>query len=163
MKKLFNIFMVACLAIFGFASCEPEGLVDNTPVTGQPEVDAAGVYVGSWTQELDGAIVEGEGAVTLTPDTAYVVSVSVAAAPAVNFAVNLTEMSSVANIVQDSKYGTKFYNSVATNGFGTLFRGSTYVNAEGQEALSLNFTITVKEGRKSYAYNYAFVGVKTQE
>lgn len=159
MKKLFNIFMVACLAIFGFASCEPEGLVDNTPVTGQPEVDAAGVYVGSWTQELDGAIVEGEGAVTLTPDTAYVVSVSVAAAPAVN----LTEMTSVANIVQDSKYGTKFYNSVATNGFGTLFRGSTYVNAEGQEALSLNFTKTVKVGRKSYAYNYAFVGVKTQE
>ena len=160
MKKLFYICMVACLAVFGFASCEPEGLVDDTPVTGHPEQDAAGVYVGTWTQVLEGDTVASgvEGTITLTADTAYVVSVNVAAASAVS----LKEMTSLANIAQDSHYGTKFYNNLATNGFGTLFRGATYTNAEGKEELSLNFTLTVKSGRKSYPYNYSFVGVKTE-
>ena len=53
MKKLFYICMVACLAVFGFSSCGPEGMVDNTPVTGHPEELAAGVYVGTWTRILN--------------------------------------------------------------------------------------------------------------
>lgn len=160
MKKLFYICMVACLAVFGFASCEPEGLVDDTPVTGHPEQDAAGVYVGTWTQVLEGETVASgvEGTITLTADTAYVVSVNVAAASGVS----LKDMTSVANIVQESYHGTVFYNSVASNGFGTIFRGRTYTNAEGKEELSLNFILTVKSGRKSYPYNYSFVGVKTE-
>lgn len=161
MKKLFYICMVACLAVFGFASCEPEGMVDDTPVTGHPEQDAAGVYVGTWTQVLEGDTVASgvEGTITLTADTAYVVSVNVAAASGVS----LKEMTSLANIAQDSYFGTKFYNNGgANNGFGTSFSGKTFTNAEGKEELSLNFTLTVKSGRKSYPYNYSFVGVKTE-
>lgn len=160
MKKLFYICMVACLAVFGFASCEPEGLVDDTPVTGHPEQDAAGVYVGTWTRVLEKDTTVAEGLVTLVADTTYFVSVEVDAVSAVG----LSKMTSLANITQDSYFGTKFYNNGgANNGFGTSFSGKTFTNAEGKEAVSLWFKLTVKSGRKSYEYKFNFDGVKTEE
>ena len=158
MKKLFYICM-ACLAVFGFASCEPEGMVDNTPVSGHPEQDVAGVYVGTWTRILEKDTVSGEGTIILSADTTYVVNVEVSAVPAIN----LDAMTSVANIAQDSHYGTKFYNNSATNGFGTIFRGGTTNMDNGEDELKISFIKTVKVGRKSYNYNYSFEGVKTKE
>lgn len=157
MKKILYFCLVACLAVWGFAACEPEQLVDNTPVTGHPEQDAAGVYVGTWTRILDADTTYAEGTITLTADTAYVVNVSVADASGVN----LTAMSSRANIAQESYHGTVFTNLAGTaNGFGVSFRGRTYTNADGQPEMMLAFVKSVKVGRKNYSYNFQFVGIK---
>lgn len=159
MKKLFYICMVACLTIFSFASCEPEGMVDDTPVTGHPEQDAAGVYVGTWTRVLNADTLTAEGTVIVTPDTTYVVSIDVE----VVSSISLKKMTTLANVAQDSHYGTKIFNSSASNGFGTGFRGATFLS-EGVQNLTLNFVLTVQEPRKPKKdFKFSFVGLKQTE
>ncbi len=173
--------MLACLAVWGFAACEPEQLVDNTPVTGHPEQDAAGVYVGTWTRILDADTTYAEGTITLTADTAYVVNIAVDTAgyyvtekikdldeegnmvekEVLKKIVVLEPMSSLANIAQESYHGTVFTNLAGTaSGFGVSFRGRTYTNADGQPEMMLAFVKSVKVGRKNYQYNFKFVGIK---
>ena len=154
MKKLFYICM-ACLAVFAFASCGPEGQEDNTPVSGHPEQDVAGVYTGIWTMVYQGETTFAEGDVTLTADTTYVISIKVDGISSIN----LPEMTTLANVVQDSYYGTKIYNPSSTNGFEAALRGATYLNDEGQTALTMVFTKEVRVGRQKYKYNYSYEGV----
>lgn len=159
MKKLFYICMVACLAVFGFSSCGPEGMVDNTPVTGHPEELAAGVYVGTWTRILNADTLVAEGKVVVTPDTAYVVSIDVDAVSSIS----LKQMTTLANVAQDSHYGTKIFNSSASNGFGTGFRGATF-EKDGVQNLTLNFVLTVQEPRKPKKdFKFSYVGLKQIE
>lgn len=139
-----------CLVCMGIASCSDEvGYPDNGP-QGNPEKEVEGTYTGTWSRELDSNVVEATGTITLTPsDNAYIVNVTV------NCPEFGIDMQSVANVVNYSD-GYMYYNQEAKgNGFGVVFDGRV-ING----VASIKFTITQKEGRKQYLYNYTFAGGK---
>lgn len=149
MKNIIKIISLFLICI-GFASCNNEvGYPDPGPA-GNPEKEAAGTYTGTWTRELDGNVVEAQGTITLTPsDKAYITNVAVSCP---DFGV---ELSGVANIVNNSS-GYVFANQESKeNGFGTVFEGRIT-----NGVATMKFTLTQKEGRKQYLYNYKFTGDK---
>lgn len=142
--------LILFLVCAGISSCDNSvGYPDPGPA-GNPEKDIEGVYTGTWTRTLDGNSVEGQGSITFTPgENAYTTNVAVSCP---EFGI---ELNGVANVVNYSE-GYKFYNQDAKgNGFGVVFDGRV-VNGIAY----IKFTITQKEGRKQYLYNYNFSGGK---
>lgn len=140
----------ACLT---FTACsDDEDGVANPGTPTHPETETAGVYTGTWSRSLLGsedAPVTEAGTLTFeASDGAYVTKVTASCTPL------KVDYSALANITPSYSY----YNNVATsetNGFGVTFSGSI---KDGVATIS--FTKTVKEGRKTYNYNYTFEGRK---
>lgn len=149
MKKLLSsifLFTALCLCLTACSDDDEE----SGRVSTNPEQETAGTYVGTWTRELSGGeTVTGQGTLTFVAATSYVTTVT---ATCTDLSLDLE---SVANIVlAGDNYA--FSNMLATNGFGATFSGE--ITQESQASIS--FTKTVKEGRKSYVYNYSFTGTK---
>lgn len=139
------------LVCAGFASCDNSvGIPDRGP-QGNPEKEIAGTYTGTWTRTLSGQTesTTSTGTITFSPtDKSYVTNVAVSC-PDLNI-----NMNAVANVVNYSE-GFMYYNRENKNGFGVAFDGRVI---EGNA--SIKFTLSVKEGRKQYLYNYTFNGGK---
>ncbi len=163
MKKILSICLVACLMAFSFVSCEPEGLEDKTPVTGHPEKDAEGLYVGNWTRIAStGDTIVAPGSLRIIADTAYMAEVSVASDTVLfreKYTKPVSQMTALANIVQESYFGQTFYSlGGEATGFGTSFRG----RVSSDEKATLSFKLE-KAGRGGFVFNYSFEGVKQSE
>lgn len=147
MKKiLFGLFAILAMTL---TSCKDEaglpGAGDPVNVAGE----VAGVYTGTWSRTLNTEPDKpstAEGTITLTQvdDEFYVVTVDSKCAD-----LNV-DLSAPANINPRKV----FFNSTTT-AYGNSFSGKVVDNA-----VSLDFTLTVKEGRKQYIYNYSFSGSK---
>lgn len=150
MKNIVKFLFIFLLST-GFISCSNEvGYPDPGPA-GNPENEIAGTYTGVWTRELNGDVVEAQGAITFTPtDKAYVTNVAVSC-PDFNI-----DMQGIANVVNNTS-GYIFANQEAKeNGFGTVFEGRILKSGE----VTIKFTLTQRENRKQYLYNYNFSSSK---
>lgn len=163
MKKTIYLTFVLSAVIAMLWSCGVESPVDNTPVTGTPEKDVAGKYVGTWVRILDkDTTTMPDCYFELIADSSYVVDVKVYNASDVG----LTEMVSVANIAQESYHGYVFSNMAGDkNGFGSSFRGRAFDTdaVAGTDSVMIAFVKTVKVGRKSYEYQFSYTGKSFQE
>ena len=141
----------------GFTSCSDDDDDITISHNSTPEIESAGTYTGTWTKEqVGGETTTGYGSLVLSATDAegksekYITYVTVSAAD-----LNL-DKSSNANI----SYANDFYwfsNMNTTNGFGTKFSGK--INADGSATIS--FSLTEKQGRKTYVFNYSFTGKKS--
>ena len=158
MKKIIFglLFMVA--GGLCFTACSDDDNNGNQIHATTPEKVAVGTYSGtytvSWTDKTGSYTETKDGTVTLNAaDAAYTVNVSVDAPKGEKTPALSKE--SVANITYVNE-GFAFSNMLVTNGLGTTFAGTI---SEG-DALAMNFTISVKNGRQVVTYKYAFVGQK---
>ena len=141
----------------GFTSCSDDDEDITISHSTTPEIASAGTYSGTWTKEkVGGETTTASGTLVLAATDAegksekYITYVTVSAAD-----LNL-DKSSNANI----SYANDFYwfsNMNTTNGFGTKFSGK--INADGSATIS--FSLTEKQGRKTYVFNYSFTGKKS--
>lgn len=153
-KLLYSAFMLFAIAA-SFVACREDMETGLNPAENDhPELKVEGLYSGTWTRILDKDTVYEAGNLKLTPtDSIYCVDVTVDCAT-----FTLTE-TSVANIAQEGSHGFVYYNtSGAASGLGVSFRG--YVKGE---TATINFIKTIKSGRKSYEYKFAFSGEKVVE
>ncbi len=157
MKKIIfgMLFILACGVSFTGCSKSDDGQKKHATA---PETASAGTYAGTWSKQLSGSedVTTGEGTLVLAPATdadgnavAYATNVTVASTM---LGLNKT---SIANIVWVNDDFT-FSNPLATNGFGSKFTGR--VLSDGSATIS--FTITEKQGRKTFNYVYSFTGNK---
>lgn len=132
-----------------FISCSDDD-GDSAYYTTSPETETAGTYSGTWTQIEDGGdTITASGTLTFTADSAYVTVVS---AECTDLEISYE---SVANIVYaGNRY--VYSNMRSTNGFGTTFSGEI----SDSWVADINFSLTVKVGRKSYTYYYSFEGTR---
>lgn len=150
MKNIIKTLLLFLVCV-GFASCSNEVGVPDPGPQGNPEKEIAGSYTGSFSKILNGEASgsEGEGTITFTPsDSPYVTTVNVSC-PDLNL-----DMTSTANVVNYSE-GYLYYNREPKNGFGVVFDGRVI-----DKKATIKFTLTIKEGRKQYLYNYTFSGDK---
>ena len=141
----------------GFTSCSDDDEDITISHSTTPEIASAGTYSGTWTKEkVGGETTTASGTLVLAATDAegksekYITYVTVSSAD-----LNL-DKSSNANI----SYANDFYwfsNMNTTNGFGTKFSGK--INADGSATIS--FSLTEKQGRKTYVFNYSFTGKKS--
>lgn len=154
MKNIFSgLFLVLALSL-GFTACSDDD--NDAPVySTTPEIASAGTYVGTWTKEKVGGETQVEnGTLTFAPAegeeaTPYVTTVTAECA-----ALSMKKVSTANITYAGSDF--LFSNMNITNGFGTKFNGS--ISSENEAVIS--FTLTEREGRKTYVFNYSFVGVK---
>ena len=157
MKKIICGMLFLLAAGMGFTSCSDDDDDITISHNTTPEIESAGTYTGTWTKEqVGGETSTGTGTLVLSATDAegnsekYITYVTVSAAD-----LNL-DLSSNANI----SYANDFYwfsNMNTTNGFGTKFSGK--INADGSATIS--FSLTEKQGRKTYVFNYSFTGKKS--
>lgn len=148
MKKLINTLFLLMFVCLGFSSCHDEVGIPDAGKPGNPEKEIVGSYTGTWTRTLDGVETTATGTITFTAgDKAYVANVAVECP---EFGVSL---SGPANVAKNSA-GYTFYNQESkSNGFGTTYYGRI---VDG--VATINFTLSQKEGRKTYLYIYSFLG-----
>lgn len=146
--------------VLTLSSCRDEAEIPDHGAAANPEKEVAGTYVGTWTKSTVGSTADPEvvnGSVVLTAtNEAYIVNVKIESEnDALGFTntTNFTADNSNANVVKKSAEYV-IYNTLATNGLGTSFTGSVSFGGE----VALEFTKTVKSGRKSYVYSYVFSG-----
>ena len=157
MKKIICGMLFLLATGMGFTSCSDDDDDITISHNSTPEIESAGTYTGTWTKEqVGGETTTGYGSLVLSATDAegksekYITYVTVSAAD-----LNL-DKSSNANI----SYANDFYwfsNMNTTNGFGTKFNGK--INADGSATIS--FSLTEKQGRKTYVFNYSFTGKKS--
>ena len=157
MKKIICGMLFLLAAGMGFTSCSDDDDDITISHSTTPEIASAGTYSGTWTKEqVGGETTTAPGTLVLAATDAegksekYITYVTVSAAE-----LNL-DKSSNANI----SYANDFYwfsNMNTTNGFGTKFSGK--INADGSATIS--FSLTEKQGRKTYVFNYSFTGKKS--
>ena len=157
MKKIICGMLFLLATGMGFTSCSDDDDDITISHNSTPEIESAGTYTGTWTKEqVGGETTTGYGSLVLSATDAegksekYITYVTVSAAD-----LNL-DKSSNANI----SYANDFYwfsNMNTTNGFGTKFSGK--INADGSATIS--FSLTEKQGRKTYVFNYSFTGKKS--
>ncbi|MDE5996821.1 MAG: hypothetical protein K2G77_01265, partial [Muribaculaceae bacterium] len=110
-------------------------------------------YTGEWSRQLVGEenITTASGTITFTPSTEnYITDINVKCQD-----LNL-DLTSKANIAPGAE-GYIFYNSLKDNGFGTIFSGTI---DKADMRISIQFKLSIKEGRKTYTYNYKFTGTR---
>ena len=157
MKKIICGMLFLLAAGMGFTSCSDDDDDITISHSTTPEIASAGTYSGTWTKEqVGGETTTAPGTLVLAATDAegksekYITYVTVSAAD-----LNL-DLSSNANI----SYANDFYwfsNMNTTNGFGTKFSGK--INADGSATIS--FSLTERQGRKTYVFNYSFTGKKS--
>lgn len=141
----------------GFTSCSDDEEDITISHSTTPEIASAGTYSGTWTKEqVGGETTTAPGTLVLAATDAEGKSEKYITYVTVSSAELKLEKSSNANI----SYANDFYwfsNMNTTNGFGTKFSGK--INADGSAAIS--FSLTEKQGRKTYVFNYSFTGKKS--
>ncbi len=158
MKKIICglLFILACGATFTACSDDDDDLQKHATA---PETASAGTYSGTWTKAQIGATTEhatGEGTMVLAAavdengnQIPYATTVTVKSESL------KLDKTSIANVAW-SNDNMSFSSQVLSNGFGTKFSGR--VLADG--SASISFTITEKQGRKTFNYLYTFKGNK---
>ena len=140
----------------GFTSCSDDDEDITISHSTTPEIASAGTYSGTWTKEkVGGETTTASGTLVLAATDAEGKSEKYITYVTVSSAELKLEKSSNANI----SYANDFYwfsNMNTTNGFGTKFSGK--INADGSATIS--FSLTEKQGRKTYVFNYSFTGKK---
>lgn len=152
MKKLIYLFIGMLAAVSLGVSCSDDD--DNgTSFQNTPEVDAAGVYTGTFARVQQGLenpdTLYGEGTMTITADSAYVADITVSCA---ELGANHT---SVANIAH-SNGGFAFSNNKSGNGFGEAFIG----RIDGDGNAETHFSLRIRSGRNTKTFNFVFKGKK---
>ena len=157
MKKIICGMLFLLATGMGFTSCSDDDEDITISHSTTPEIASAGTYSGTWTKEtVGGETTTASGTLVLAATDAagnsekYITYVTVSSAEL------KLEKSSNANI----SYANDFYwfsNMNTTNGFGTKFSGK--INADGSATIS--FSLTEKQGRKTYVFNYSFTGKKS--
>lgn len=141
----------------GFTSCSDDDEDITISHSTTPEIASAGTYSGTWTKEqVGGETSTAPGTLVLAATDAEGKSEKYITYVTVSSAELKLEKSSNANI----SYANDFYwfsNMNTTNGFGTKFSGK--INADGSATIS--FSLTEKQGRKTYVFNYSFTGKKS--
>ena len=149
------LFLLA--AGMGFTSCSDDDDDITISHSTTPEIESAGTYTGTWTKEqVGGETTTASGTLVLSATDAEGKSEKYITYVTVSSAELSLEKSSNANI----SYANDFYwfsNMNTTNGFGTKFSGK--INADGSATIS--FSLTEKQGRKTYVFNYSFTGKKS--
>jgi len=157
MKKILYSFMLLFAATLCFTACSDDE-DDNGSIAMPANLaqNIAGTYAGTWTStnQKTGAVLTGEGTVTLTEESAYVATFTVNACQDVNLTDALT---SIVNVSWRTNNVYSFFNKTTTNEFGTAFAGK--VNAEGN-TLSFEFVKSVRAGRVKTDFNFSFNGTK---
>ena len=140
----------------GFTSCSDDDEDITISHSTTPEIASAGTYSGTWTKEqVGGETTTAPGTLVLAATDAEGKSEKYITYVTVSSAELKLEKSSNANI----SYANDFYwfsNMNTTNGFGTKFSGK--INAD--DSATVAFTLVERSGRKTYTYNYTFVGKK---
>lgn len=151
-KILRNIFMVMALCC-AFTACSDDDDDNAASVMNQnASAETAGVYSGTWTRTLNSVPTEAQGTLTLTAsDDVYITNVTATCA---ELDINL---SSTANILGVNNEYT-FYNTYKDNGFAAE-TGFTGTVSSANEA-TISFRKVVREGRRTYTYDYTFKGTK---
>ena len=157
MKKIICGMLFLLAAGMGFTSCSDDDDDITISHSTTPEIASAGTYSGTWTKEqVGGETTTAPGTLVLAATDAEGKSEKYITYVTVSSAELKLEKSSNANI----SYANDFYwfsNMNTTNGFGTKFSGK--INADGSATIS--FSLTEKQGRKTYVFNYSFTGKKS--
>ncbi|MBD5266205.1 MAG: hypothetical protein K2M71_09695 [Duncaniella sp.] len=160
MNKILNLLLVTLVLVL--TSCRDEPEIPDHGKKGNPEKETAGTYVGTWSKALrnsDDAPVEAQGSLILAAtDESYVTVVTIDCASSeigFNDKSNFSSTDCRANIINQSAQYV-FYNVLNGNAFGTPFNGT--VSFDG--TATITFSKTIKEGRKTYTYDYTFSGTK---
>ena len=157
MKKIICGMLFLLAAGMGFTSCSDDDDDITISHSTTPEIASAGTYSGTWTKEqVGGETSTAPGTLVLAATDAEGKSEKYITYVTVSSAELKLEKSSNANI----SYANDFYwfsNMNTTNGFGTKFSGK--INADGSATIS--FSLTEKQGRKTYVFNYSFTGKKS--
>lgn len=137
-----------CLAA---TSCDNEYGVAPQGNPGTPAADTKGVYTGEWTRTLDGNTTTAVGTITFTPGEGNHVTYVDLSCPELQ-----VDYHTVANIAKGNDGDYVFANQEANkNGLGSAFSGRIK-----DDNVTIKFTLSIKEGRKQYLYDYAFSGDK---
>ncbi len=162
MNKIIKCLFLMAALVVSMTSCRDEAEIPGHGKPGNPEKAVEGVYEGTWTKvqrNSTAAPVEAAGTLTLTPsDEAYIVVIKIACESEAFGFTNTSSFASDesrANVTnQSAKY--VFYNVLNTNGIGTPFNGDVTFGGEA----TIAFSKTIREGRKTYTYDYTFKGTK---
>lgn len=162
MNKIIKCLFLMATLVFTMSSCRDEAEIPGHGKPGNPEKEVAGVYVGTWTKVQRNATtdpVSAPGSLTFTPtDEAYITVVKLAGESSDFDFTNKTNFASDesrANVVNQSAQYV-FYNVLTTNGIGTPFNGTVTFGGEA----TISFSKTIREGRKTYTYDYTFTGTR---
>ncbi len=154
MKKiLYSLFALLTFSCVLVACSDDDD--DAISYGATPEIEAAGVYTGTFARVQDGTTdtLYTTGTVTITPtDSAYCADIAFDCDG--DFTFNGT---SVVNITH-AGHGFIFENSSASNGLGTAFMGRIDENGN----LTSYFKIQQKSGRLTYTYHYNITAAKGQ-
>lgn len=160
MKVLYKSIFFSVALVFCLTSCNND---DELPPTGpldNAEKLVAGTYVGEWTREIQGTddVETGSGTITFSVDSEnYGNNVSVMTLTAEGIDIGIDDpKTSVCNITILSSGEFTYWNYTASNPFGTTFYGK--VSTDG--VATMNYTKTVREGRKEVTSIYSFSGRK---
>ena len=157
MKKIICGMLFLLATGMGFTSCSDDDEDITISHSTTPEIASAGTYSGTWTKEqVGGETTTAPGTLVLAATDAEGKSEKYITYVTVSSAELKLEKSSNANI----SYANDFYwfsNMNTTNGFGTKFSGK--INADGSATIS--FSLTERQGRKTYVFNYSFTGKKS--
>lgn len=152
MKKIFSIFLIA-LALC-VTSCKDEVEIADPGVPTNPEKAIEGVYTGTLTRtpRSNGEVKSGPCTLTIMPtEERYIATVKISC-PDLS-----VDLESFANVLPSPQGDYSFYNNLLGNGFGAVFTGS--VNCKVNEA-QLDYVLSIKEGRKTITFDFAFEGTK---
>ena len=142
---LLSAFAFGCL----FVACDD----DDCDVTfaNTPEIDAAGVYAGTFMRIEDGTTdtLYAAGTATIVPtDSAYCADITFDCSG--DFEYNATSVTNIAH----ANDGFVFSNASTSNGLGAAFSG----RIDGNGYLTASFSLTQRSGRVTTTYNYSFEG-----
>lgn len=139
----------------GFTSCEDdEGGNSSYTIVSDPASVVAGTYTGTYTRTLDGVSETANGTITIAAGSSKeYVNVTFEE----NKEFGVPQATIPCNIAQKGDSRFIIANGAgAKNALGTSFR--LYV--DNSKDLTANFLLTVKNGRKSYEYDFLFLGNK---
>lgn len=150
---LITLLSISC----AFVACDDDNDEDIIYTHSQtPDLEAAGVYEGTWTRTLlknsepTDDIVDGIGTLTIESDTAYLISLKFECEE-----LGLAQ-SAIANITY-SNGGYYYLNYSTANDLKCAFTGT--IDDEGVNTIS--FTVTQVDGRRVKYFKYVFSGTKT--
>lgn len=152
MRKLFYIFIATSMLGFSFASCNDDD-EDVRTFANTPEIDAQGVFEGTYTRVQSGMTdtTTAQGQLTILPtDSAYVADVVLTCD---EFSLNTTVVSNIAH----ANDGYIFSNNLLTNETKNPFAG----RIDDAQNVNVHFIIKQRSGRKTVTYNYTFEGIRT--
>lgn len=153
MKKNLYVLLAVLAVMFTFFACSDDD--DDAVGTQNPETEVAGTYTGTWNQVLTNSAgevqseSEATGSVTISANRQWVVDLTLNVADPVI----PSELQAVANCSGNSESGYIMVNNI------DAALGSFTARME-DNVLTLVFTSTVTEGRKTYTATNTFEGTR---